>query len=118
MQTYFLRRVLLAIPTIIAITIVVFTAVRFLPGDVVDQMVGAHGNVTPQFRKAIEDKYKLNANIPSQYLRWVKGLVTGDLGTSILSNRPVTTDLKDRWPATFELGLFGMFTGLLIALPV
>ena len=113
-----MRRLLLLAPTLFGITLVVFAAVRFLPGDVVDQLAGSSGTVTPEFRQAIRERYSLNDSIGRQYVTWVGNTVTGDLGASILSGRSVSQDLRARLPATFQLGLMAMAVGLSIALPV
>ncbi|MDW8047788.1 MAG: ABC transporter permease [Chloroflexota bacterium] len=118
MSTYVIRRLLLAVPTFIGITIVVFGAVRFLPGDVVDQMLGDYGALSPELRQQLREQYSLNESIPKQYVEWVGRIARGDLGTSIVSGREVVSELKTRVPATVELGVLGLLCSIAVAIPV
>lgn len=118
MQQYILRRALLLLPTLIGITLVVFTAVRFLPGDVIDQMTGEFGAASPEVRKQLEEQYKLSGSIPQQYVEWLADLMRGDFGTSITTGRPVTDDLKQRVPITFQLGMMALIVSVVVAIPV
>lgn len=118
MNTYVAQRLLLIIPTMFGVTVALFMAVRFLPGDVIDQMLGDFGAASPELRQQLEERYSLNNSIPQQYVDWFGELVTGDLGTSITSGRPVTSELQRRLPATFELGLLAMLFSLVISLPI
>lgn len=118
MQRYLLRRVLLLIPTLFGVTVVVFLSVRFLPGDVVDQILGDFGNASPEIRAQLEEQYSLNNSLVTQYVDWMGALFQGDMGTSILSGRTVGSELETRLPATFELGLLALIVSTAIALPV
>ena len=70
MQQYLAKRLLLAVPALLGVTLVVFMAVRFLPGDVVESLAGEWG-ASPEFRKAIEERYSLNEGMVQQYFRWL-----------------------------------------------
>lgn len=119
MRAYLLRRVLLLIPTLFGVTVVVFVAIRFLPGNVVDQLIGPDASfVNPQTRAAIERRYGLNQPIAKQYVWWIEDLAHGNLGRSIISGRPVLQDLRDRIPVTVELGVMALIFSLVIAFPV
>jgi peptide/nickel transport system permease protein len=118
MRAYLLRRLALLLPTIVGITIILFMAVRFLPGDVVDQILGDYGAASQETRRQLEEQYSLNENIAQQYVEWVGKLLTGDFGTSIISGRPVSQELKHRMPTTMELGAMALFCSMLIALPI
>src|SRR6476660_6035775 len=115
-----MRRAVLVVPTFFGVTMVLFMAVRFLPGDVVDQILGefAAGAAGQAARKQLEERYSLSDSMPQQYVTWLGELGRGDLGTSIISGRPVTSELRRRLPATFELGVLAMASSLLIALPI
>jgi len=117
MTEYAVRRILLVIPTLIGVTMVVFMAVRFLPGDVVDQIAGDYGAASPEFRAQLTKQYSLDASIPQQYLLWVGKIVRGDMGTSIISARSVRGEILQRLPTTFQLGLMAITVQLLIAIP-
>ncbi|MCC6388533.1 MAG: ABC transporter permease [Dehalococcoidia bacterium] len=118
MQKYILRRAALLLPTLIGITLVVFLAVRFLPGDVIDQMTGERGSANPEMRRQLEERYSLTGSVGRQYVEWLSDIAAGDLGTSITTNRPVTTDLRQRLPITFQLGTMALLISILVAIPV
>lgn len=118
MQQYILKRILLLIPTLFGITLVVFTAVRFLPGDAIDQMLGESGSASPEARAEMEARYGLSGSIPSQYVSWLSDMAQGDFGTSLSSGRPVSDDLRQRVPITFQLGMMALAISLIISMPV
>ena len=119
MTQYALNRILLTIPTLIAVTIIVFVSVRFLPGDVVDHIVGEdYGAATPEYRATLLEYYSLDDSMPQQYARWIFDLVQGDLGTSILSGRSVQGEIGHRLPTSAFLGILAAIIGLAVALPV
>lgn len=118
MQQYILRRAILLIPTLIGITLVVFSAVRFLPGDVIEQMAGERGSSDPAVRAKLEERYRINGSILQQYGTWIGEVVRGDFGTGITTGRPVSSDLKQRLPITFQLGVMALAVSLALAIPI
>jgi peptide/nickel transport system permease protein len=93
--------------------------VRFLPGSIVDQLLGEDvAFVNPETRAALEARFGLDRNPVEQYLTWVTDLAQGDLGRSLISGRAITEDLKTRLPVTFQLGLMGLSVAILIGIPV
>ncbi|MSQ29739.1 MAG: ABC transporter permease [Dehalococcoidia bacterium] len=118
MTQYALRRLFLVIPTLFGVTMVVFMAVRFLPGDVVDQLSGEYGAASPEFRAQLVKQYSLDKNMPQQYALWMGKLARGDMGISIISARSVRGEISQRLPTTFLLGLMAIFVQLVIAIPV
>ena len=83
MRTYVLRRVLLALPTLVGITLVVFGAVRFLPGNVLDSLLGVDAHlINAETRSEMEKRYGFNQNIATQYIVWIDDLGHGNLGRS------------------------------------
>ena len=123
MRAYIIRRLLLIIPTLFILSILVFLSVRFLPGDVIDVMVGRMmqtyvGGVELD-REALEHALGLDVPALVQYGRWLGDiLLHGDLGESLVGGPPVTEKILDRLPVTVELGVMAIVIGLLIALPV
>jgi peptide/nickel transport system permease protein len=111
-------RVLLLLPTLIGITLVVFISVHLLPGDVVDQILGDSSTASPALKAQLRKQYSLNSNVAKQYVVWSSDLLHGDMGKSIISGRPVVSDLKQRLPVTFELGAISLVVSLLVALPI
>jgi peptide/nickel transport system permease protein len=118
MQRYFLRRLMLVIPTLLGVSFVVFAIVRLAPGDVLTVISGDFGASDKESRDALKKEYGLDKNIPEQYVTWLGEVARFDLGTSILSGRTVTSELKTRLPITFELGLMAIFFSCVIAIPV
>ena len=123
MRAYIIRRLLLIIPTLFILSIIVFSLVRLIPGDVIDVMVGRMmqtyvGGVELD-REALEHALGLDVPALVQYGRWLGDiLLHGDLGESLVGGPPVTEKILDRLPVTVELGVMAIVIGLLIALPV
>ena len=118
MQRYIARRLLLMIPTLLGVTFVVFTMVRAVPGDVVDQILGEYGAGDRETKEALLKEYSLDGNVASQYVRWLGDIVRLDFGKSVISNRSVLGELNNYLPVTLELSLLAIFFSLLIAIPV
>lgn len=132
MRAYVIRRLLLLIPTLWLVTILVFLTVRFIPGSVVDLMV-AEMSMESSLGQQINTTYikhelGLDQPIYLQYGRWLgvvaqengktSGVLEGNLGTSLWSGRSITQSMEQKLPVTFELGVFAIVTGLLIAFPI
>ena len=122
MRVYIIRRLLLIIPTLFILSILVFVSVRFIPGDVIDAMLGrmAHvGTMAAIDRATLEEMLGLDVPVYVQYGRWLGGiLLEGTLGTSLWGDFTVEEKIFSRLPITIELGVMAMLIGLLIALPV
>ena len=122
MRAYIIRRLLLIIPTVFILTILVFLSVRFIPGDIIDVMVGELGMMGmggPIDREALERKLGLDVPVYVQYGRWIGGiLLHGTLGESLLGGFTVDEKILARLPVTIELGVLAIVIGLVIALPV
>jgi len=121
-RAYVARRFALIIPTLLLVTIIVFLSVRFIPGDVIDQLI-SEINVEntmsyEEARAQLEVRLGLDKPIYVQYWKWLSRVVRGDLGTSMRNDRPITEDLLAKVPISIELGLWAMITGLVIALPI
>ena len=136
MRAYLLRRLLLIIPTLFILTIIVFLAVRFIPGDIVDAMVAemeAWSSTGADIdREALERMMGLDVPMYVQYGRWIgvlptpdwitgeshfKGLLQGTFGEA-LRGWSIGERLIGRLPVTIELGVLSIVIGLVIALPV
>jgi len=115
MRVYLLKRLLQVIPTIIMITLVVFVMMQSIPGDPVVAVLGE--GYTEETAQKVRQEYGLDKPVLVQYFIWLGKLVQGDWGRSILSGRPVLTDVLLRLPVTLELIVLSMGVALLIALP-
>jgi peptide/nickel transport system permease protein len=117
MLTYIVRRVLIAIPTLIATSIVVFLLVRLMPGNVIDFITQGTVTLTPEQRSEMEQRLGLDGSYLHQYLTWIKGIFTGDMGNSLVSTLPVSHTLRDAIPITAEIVILGLVLALLFAIP-
>ncbi|MFA7249399.1 MAG: ABC transporter permease [Dehalococcoidia bacterium] len=103
---YAIRRALLFFPTIAMVSIIVFSLLSLAPGDAAT-IIGQDSS--PEKIEALRESLHLNDPIPVQYGRWLGSLVTGNLGKSIFTGRPVIQDITYRLPTTFELGSISLF---------
>jgi peptide/nickel transport system permease protein len=111
-----LRRLALAIPTIVAAATLVFLLVHVVPGDPVDVMLGE--SAAPADRAALRQALGLDRPLVAQYGAFLAGLATGDLGRSVVSGEPVARLVAARIPATVELTLAALAVAIAIALPL
>ncbi len=130
MTGYIIRRLLLIIPTFFLVTLIIFFAVRFIPGNVIDLMVAemSYGAISVEQQKLSAEtiRHKLGMDVPVyvQYSKWLgilppfNGVLEGNLGESIWTERNIDKDLMIRLPISLELGIVGILLGLLIALPI
>jgi len=115
---YLLRRLLALIPTLFFASLIVFISMRMIPGDVIDLMLAQNDISTGQDRARIEAALGFDKPVVVQYFNWVGNALQGDLGRSLWQNTPVTEQLLERLPITFELGFLSLLIALAVALPV
>jgi peptide/nickel transport system permease protein len=113
MFQYLQRRVLLAIPTIILTSVVVFLMLYLIPGDPASIYVGDKA-ATPQRLAEIRHVMGLDKPIYIQYLDFVWKALHGDLGRSLQTGRPVTSEIFDRFPSTAQLAVTAMVLAIVI----
>ena len=122
MRAYTIRRLLLVIPTLFILSIIVFLSVRFIPGDIIDVIVGRmemYVGVGGIDREALEHQLGLDAPVYVQYGRWIGDIFRhGTFGESLMGGWRVEERILERLPVTIELGVMAIVIGLLIALPV
>lgn len=116
MGRYLLRRLLLLLPVMWGVSTLVFLLIHLAPGDPVEVMLGE--TALPAAREALRQSLRLDRPLPEQYLYFLHGLVTGDLGTSLFSREPVFGRLLQALPATAELAVTGLGVALMIAVPL
>lgn len=115
---YFLRRLAVFPLVMLGVSVVVFVAIRLVPGDAITAMLGTEGGMlTPSQRAALTAYFGLDQNWAVQYLRWLGGLVRGDLGISVTYGQPVSALILERFPLTLQLALMSMVIALMIGLP-
>ena len=115
MAVYIGKRLLVAIPTLIIISIFVFSLQKLLPGDPVLAMAGEERD--PATLAFLREKYRLNDPVVLQYLNWLGGVVTGDFGISLRTNQPVLELIGDKLPVTIQLAVMAMMFALAIGVP-
>jgi len=112
---YTLRRVLIAIPSILGVMIIVFAMVRLAPGDPAQLLAGEFADA--ETIELIRERFGLNDGIEVQFWRFVSGVATLNLGESTRTKRLVTQDLATYFPNTIELALGAIFVALLFGIP-
>ncbi len=116
MLSLFKQRLLAFVPTLLGVSLLAFGLIRLAPGDPVLLMLGERG-ATPEVYNSMKVSLGLDKSIGVQYLQYLWQLLSGNFGTSIVSQRPVLEEFLDRFPATIELGLMGMFMALVLGVP-
>lgn len=116
MLKFIARRILLMIPVLLGVSLVTFLIVRFIPGDPVQVLLGADRRSTPEQIENIRRSYGLDQSYPVQYVKWLGHVLTGDLGQSLRTGRPLTQELGLRLPVTIQLTVFAAVIGMIPAL--
>ena len=111
-----LKRMLIAVPSLIGVVIVTFLLTRALPGDPAAYFAGPAA--TQQAIEEIRVKLGLDQPLIVQFGRYVQDLARGELGMSLTTGQPVVTDIRSRLPASAELTLLGLIVSMLIAVPL
>jgi peptide/nickel transport system permease protein len=116
LRRYLAKRLVVAIPSLLIASLIVFTLPRLIPGDVVAMMLEekAYAKDLDELRA----KLGLNRPIYVQYFEWVGRAVRGDLGESLWTRQPVLQEIGLRLPITLELALLSLAIALVIAIPI
>ena len=116
MARFLMRRLVLFILALMGISLLIFLALRILPGDVAAVMAGL--DAPPERVDRLRRQMGLDRSYPRQYLDWVSGFLQGDLGRSILTNRSIASQVGIRAQITFPLILLGLGVALLLGIPL
>lgn len=116
MAKFIVRRLIQLIPILFGLSILVFLFVRALPGDPATALLGERA--TPQSVAAVRQAYGLDKPVHEQYLTYMKQVVKGDLGSSIQTTRPITTEIREKFPATVELSLAALIFAVGLGVPL
>lgn len=114
MISYIIKRLFWAIPTLLGVSIVVFSMVHLAPGDPALVMLGEHAN--KESVDALREQMGLNKPLIDQYIHFVVNAVQGDFGISTISGEPVIDEFMERFPATVELALVAMVFAIIAGL--
>jgi peptide/nickel transport system permease protein len=116
-RQYVLRRLALALPTLVLVSLIVFMMMRLMPGDVVIRMVEGHA-YAPTL-EALRQELGLNRPAHVQYLDWIGGIVLrGDFGDSYWTRQPILDEFVRRFPVTLELALLTILVSVIIGILV
>ena len=114
MLKYLIKRILQAVPLLLLITILCFALIDLAPYDAIDARIT--DKMTPAQIAQLKEEAGLNDPLPVQYLRWLRGLLKGDLGQSLINHTDIATDLKEKIPNTIKLVLPSYATAFLLAI--
>lgn len=114
MLSYIGKRVLQLIPVLLGMTFIVFLIIRAIPGDPAQVILGQQA--TEESIKALRNKLGLDQAWYIQYFDYLKGLLTGDLGESLRTRQPISTEIWPYLAATIELALFAMILAVVIGM--
>ena len=116
MTEYVIRRILLVIPVLFGVTLVTFLLMYVVPGDPVLSMVGERYD--QETLESLRAELHLDDPLVVQYLRYIGGVLRGDLGRSFITNRPVLESIAEKFPNTLRLAFSAMVVATLIGLVV
>jgi peptide/nickel transport system permease protein len=116
MFKFVVRRLLLLVPVLIGLSILVFVWIRALPGGPAEALLGERAD--QESIEQIREQYGLDKPVYVQYLEYVRTTAQGELGTSVTTRRPVTDELKQRFPATIELTLAALLFAVTLGIPL
>ena len=116
MLKFTVRRLVLLIPILLGLSIFIFIWIRALPGSPAEALLGERA--TPQSIEQLRRAYGLDRPIHQQYFSYVKRVASGDLGQSISSRRNVSTEIRERFPATIELSVAAMLFAVGLGIPL
>jgi peptide/nickel transport system permease protein len=115
MLPYIARRILVALPTLLIVSIIVFLLQKLLPGDPVLALAGEERD--PATLEFLRERYHLNDPLIVQYVRWLGNALVGDLGISLRTNQPVLELIAEKLPVTLQLAVMSMILALGIGIP-
>jgi len=114
MSAFILRRILLSIPTLFGVLVVAFLLLYIAPGDPVESMVGERADSATIAR--LRAQLRLDDPLPQRFGHYVARVVTGDLGQSYITNRPITQDIRERFPKTLQLAGAAMLLATIVGI--
>ncbi len=114
MSRFILRRILLSIPTLFGVLVVAFLLLYVAPGDPVEAMIGERADSATIAR--LRAQLRLDDPLPTRFGHYVASAVTGDLGQSYVTNRPITQDIRERFPKTLQLAGAAMLLATIIGI--
>ncbi|MGH2406062.1 MAG: ABC transporter permease, partial [bacterium] len=118
MGAYLIRRLILAVPTVLGVLTAVFLLIRLVPGDVVTQLIGLEANLPRGRAEELRKLFGVDRPLHVQFADYMSNLARGDLGTSLRTGRAVGPELARRFPVTLQLAFMGLLVAVAIGVPV
>src|SRR5262245_26682331 len=121
MHTYVMRRVVASLPTLFGVTVLIFIAMRVIPGDPISLIASEGGMnyaLSEEEIKAVRDSLALDRPYYEQYLSWMGDVLKGELGKSFWRQEPIRDQVLRRAPITAEIALIAIVLSWIIGLPV
>ena len=118
MHEYVARRLLLAVPTLLGVTLLIFLVMRILPGDVAFVILSEGGQASQEDVRKVREALGLERPLHVQYLAWLGDVARGDFGRSFWRNEPIATLILDRGTVTVQIAVMAVALSWLIGLPV
>lgn len=115
MLRYIIKRLLILIPTIIVLAILIFTIVNAIPGDPATIALGTESTADIE---EVRERMGLNVSKPERFLKWIKGMLKGDLGNSYFLGRTVNKAIAERIPVTISLATLSLIFAVIIGMPL
>jgi peptide/nickel transport system permease protein len=118
MYRFAAERLAALVATVVTISVIIFLAVRFLPGSILDLFFAGDNTATPEQLEAAKKQLGLTGSYPEQYWRWASGAVHGDFGHSLLTQQPVSSIMSAALPIDIELIALGILIALVVGIPL
>ncbi len=118
MAGYLLRRFALMLITLFGMSVLIFVAMRLVPGDIADILVDSAGIVDPEQKLKIQHELGLDLPLVIQYGHWISGLLHGDLGYAYVTEKPAIEEIAPRLPITAKLAGLALFFAVMIGVPL
>jgi peptide/nickel transport system permease protein len=117
MRAYLVQRLLIAVVTLLGMSVLIFVLMRLAPGNITDIIFESAGYVDEQDKKLLEQELGIDKPVPVQYARWLSDLAQGDLGKSYRYEVPAWEIVKPRIPVTLELAALALLVSVLLGVP-
>lgn len=118
MLKYAIRRLLVSIPVLLAITVIIFILIELAPGDVTDFFRSSETQMTEESIEALRARFGLDQPLPVRYVNWLGSVIQGDLGYRFVDGRPVADVIGQRLGATAMLVGAALLIGVVIGVPL
>jgi peptide/nickel transport system permease protein len=117
-RQYVARRLLLAVPTLLGVSLLIFLVMRILPGDVAYVILGESGQASLEDVRKVREALGLDRPLPAQYAAWLADIARGDLGRSFWRSEPIARLIWDRGTVTAQIAVMAVVLSWVIGLPV